>query len=76
MKALDAGPMLASATRPIAPDETKACKDAGINYVELEIGRARFFRLSLRVEPVANVVVLFAADLLEGIEADVMVGDR
>src|SRR6266567_9442915 len=43
--------------------------------VQLEIGRARFFRLGLRVESVAHVVVLLAADLLEGIEADVMIRD-
>jgi phosphate transport system substrate-binding protein len=26
------------ASRPIAPEEVKACKDAGVNYLELEVG--------------------------------------
>ena len=43
--------------------------------VQLEIGRARLFRLGLRVESVAHVIVFLAADLLEGVEADVMIRD-
>ena len=43
--------------------------------VQLEIGRARFFRLGLRVESVAHVIVFLAADLLEGVEANVMICD-
>ncbi len=44
--------------------------------VQFEVGRLWFLRARLRVETVAHVIVLLAADLLQGVEADVMIGNH
>ena len=44
--------------------------------VQFEVGRLCLLRAGLRVEAVAHVVVLLAADLLQGVEADVMIGNH
>ena len=70
--------LASSADRPACTPAFTRCGDVFDRHqdVEFEIGRLWFLRARLRVEAVAHIVVLLAADLLQGVEADVMVGNH